>query len=448
MKTILIIIYMLFYAQLSHAQSNQIMGISKFYQPTYTNAYSDIKPLYISTPFAMVNFDSSFVTLDFKSIEVMAYDLVYTQHPKTISHDKLNERRLKWLQKNIPALFSNTVIKKRIIEQTAAQTKEDAEKLFHGFVVYYREKSKTNYAAKEIERIKSIVNGTYKKPTTKAAQPEQPNAGMSYAYTCYTPEMFDWYKKSYSDVAIYSKKTMIEKKLMTVTTNKPDCDSFIVTFFARPATPVVNNIYEDSTVLNAINRNVWKNAVYCVDVTGSMSPYSAQLLLWIKKKTKAQIIKRIYFFNDGNNMPDDQKPLGHTEGIHQCLTDKLETVSNIMYKAMEMGSGGDLPENNIECLLRAQTDNIVAPEIIMIADNWAPVRDIELLKFIKIPVRVVLCGNKGNVLADYLNIAYATKGSLHTQYEDLKDISKLREGDIFNYGSSSFKLINGKFIKQ
>jgi hypothetical protein len=448
MKFYILILFLFIYLSNAYGQGNQIMGITKYQQPIYANAFSDLKQLHISTPYALVNFDSSFVNLDFKSIEVLAYDLVYTQHPKNLSHDKLNERRLLWLQKNIPSLLSAPLIKKRIIEQTAAQTKEDAEKLFHGFIIYYRETGKINYVAKEIEKIKSILNGTFKKPNNpKLSRPIQPNAGLSYVYTCYTPDMLNWYKKSYSDVVVHSKKTMIEKKLITASSNVPNCDSFVVSFFAKPNLPDNDDIYADSTVLNSINRNKWKAGIYCMDVTASMSPYTAQMLLWLKQKSKKVEVKRFYFFNDGDNKPEHEKPIGHTGGIYQCLTDKLDVVSKTMFRAMEYGTGGDKAENNIECLVKAQSDHLYAQEIILVADNWAPVRDMELLPFIKIPVRVILCGNKGNVLVDYLNIAYATKGSLHTQYEDLKDITKLRDGDIFTYGSNSYRLIKGKFIQ-
>ena len=44
------------------------------------------------------------------------------------------------------------------------------------------------------------------------------------------------------------------------------------------------------------------------------------------------------------------------------------------------GYGGDCPENNMEALIKGVKQATPYKELVMIADNYAPVKDIELLK--------------------------------------------------------------------
>ena len=62
---------------------------------------------------------------------------------------------------------------------------------------------------------------------------------------------------------------------------------------------------KDSTILKVFNRNEeWKNMLVVCDVTGSMAPYTAQLLLWMKANQTLRSMKNIVFFND-----DDEKAI-------------------------------------------------------------------------------------------------------------------------------------------
>ena len=61
--------------------------------------------------------------------------------------------------------------------------------------------------------------------------------------------------------------------------------------------------------------------------------------------------------------------------------------------------------------------------IVMVADNYAPIRDMQLLDklvALKIPVNIIICGsNSGNIHYSYLQLAAATGGSIHTIEEDI-----------------------------
>ena len=114
---------------------------------------------------------------------------------------------------------------------------------------------------------------------------------------------------------------------------------------------------------------------------------------------------------------------------------------------MKMGSGGDIPENNIEALLRAQYKSRSDDEIIMIADNNAYVRDISLLYKIKKPVRIILCNVPCGVTINphYLKIAQFTNGSIHTVHQDIYDVTALKIGTSYEINGVLYKIKKGTF---
>jgi hypothetical protein len=115
---------------------------------------------------------------------------------------------------------------------------------------------------------------------------------------------------------------------------------------------------------------------------------------------------------------------------------------------MQKGHGGDAPENNIEALLVGMSKCLDCENIVMIADNWADVRDIPLLSQVKKPVKIIICGAKNSsVNSEYLQIARATKGSIHTLDKDIYDLHKLNEGQSIKIGKHIYKLQNGIFIQ-
>ncbi len=81
----------------------------------------------------------------------------------------------------------------------------------------------------------------------------------------------------------------------------------------------------------------------------------------------------------------------------------------------------------------------------MIADNHAIPRDLHLLKEVKIPIRILLCGTKkAEINPIYLEIVKRNGGSLHTIWQDIMDLVKLNEREIISVGDSRFQVWNGK----
>lgn len=203
----------------------------------------------------------------------------------------------------------------------------------------------------------------------------------------------------------------------------------------------------NSVVFNVLNRNKnWKNKLIVADLTGSMYPYAQQISTWLKlhflKDTTSQ---HFVFFNDGDNKKDENKKIGATGGIYHCKAKTVEELISTMELTIRKGQGGDAPENPIEAIIYGLNKSGKVEDVILIADNWAKARDIKMLARIKVPVRVVLCGvyEGMEINEDYLNIAYKTKGSVHTIEQDITDLMKQSTGKKFNINGVDYIIKNG-----
>lgn len=203
----------------------------------------------------------------------------------------------------------------------------------------------------------------------------------------------------------------------------------------------------NNTVCAVMQRNKWKQKMIVTDVTGSMYPYMQQVALWHLLESMDKRTSGYVFFNDGNNMPDSKKITGKTGGIYYCLQQQLDSMITVMYRAVNSGSGGDAPENDMEALLAATSAMQPNAELILVADNYSTVRDISLLEKLDIPVRIILCGGSGYYInSDYLLIAYKTGGSIHTIENDIRDLSATRDGDVLYINGYYYKFSGGKFF--
>lgn len=181
------------------------------------------------------------------------------------------------------------------------------------------------------------------------------------------------------------------------------------------------------------------------DLTGSMSPYTAELLLWFRLAQNTGRVEHLVFFNDGDGKSDSLKVLGKTGGLYDIRPESFEEIAKLANQVVEKGNGGDEPENNVEALLYGLKVCPECEEVIMISDNWATPRDIALLKKLTKPVRVILCGTEEGINPDYLNLARDTGGSVHTIKEDIDDLLNLNEGQEIKIGKETFIIKNGKF---
>ena len=205
---------------------------------------------------------------------------------------------------------------------------------------------------------------------------------------------------------------------------------------------------KDSTILRIMERNPeWDSMLVIADLTGSMSPYVGQLLLWMALKKDAHPAQYFVFFNDGDTKLNKDKIIGETGGIYTTAYTSMDSLIHIVAMTMGNGWGGDTPENNMEATLQGIKEYPHFRELIMIADNGAIPRDLSLLKNIQHPIKIILCGTERGINPVYLEVARRNKGSIHTIESDLENLMKLKEGEIITIGAERFQVKNGEFIK-
>ncbi len=173
-------------------------------------------------------------------------------------------------------------------------------------------------------------------------------------------------------------------------------------------------------------RNKWKKKLIVTDVTGSMEPYLIELLQWHTLKLMADEENQYIFFNDGDGKPDSSKIIGETGGFHYTRNDNLDSLLTALFNARKYGCGGDSPENDIEALLESKAYMKGRWELILVADNYSPVSDMELLRELDVPVHIILCGPDIYPHEHYLKIAKETGGSIHTIKDDLLNLAGRR----------------------
>ena len=209
----------------------------------------------------------------------------------------------------------------------------------------------------------------------------------------------------------------------------------------------------DTTFYKVFRKHIkYNQELVCVDFTGSMSPYYMQLLQWLCMKNSKKEIG-FSFFNDGDMTDDASKRMGNVGGIYSFKTNAIDTIAKHAYRCVAGGYGGDSPENNIESIIKGVKEFPESKEIIMLADNWADMRDYSMMAEVKLPVKVIICGTdyfgvKSPVNPQYLDLARRTGGSVVTMEDDLEDLAKKKEGDEITVGGVTYVIRAGKFVRK
>jgi len=194
------------------------------------------------------------------------------------------------------------------------------------------------------------------------------------------------------------------------------------------------------------NQQNLQHAALAFDVTGSMGPFLADMLTYIKTNSKK--IDLYAFFNDGDRKADHDKEIGNTKGIYMYRGNVYDSIEATVFKALQAGYGGDLPENDLEALLAAQTACPDCSRLIWIADNYAVPRDLALSEKITRPVLMILCGADYRISPHLLTLAKRMKaqvsvpGGFIPRFPDLKngDLFKVR-GETFLWNGTSFEAV-------
>jgi len=295
------------------------------------------------------------------SADVRQVDLIFSDFPKDQNFDPLNKSRLWELQKLLPNLFKKQGVKWRLIRQTACNSRESAEAMFHGFV-------------------------------------------------------FSMEQTTHSLVVDYNKNLSLVKK--TYFELEPENRKFLA-------------MGDDTLAYDILERNLhnWGRITIVSDWTGSMYPYTTQILRWHLAQQQESNIYNFVFFNDGDSTADKEKVIGATGGLYHTASQDLNQVIALMKQVMANGDGSDLPENDVEAILYAMEHLPDTDDYVLIADSRSAIRDLKLIPKIKKPVRVLLGRVFQDEIAyirgDYIRLALMTGGSLHTRYHDYTTAEQL-----------------------
>ncbi|PCJ27690.1 MAG: hypothetical protein COA97_03485 [Flavobacteriales bacterium] len=378
--------------------------------------------LLIAMPFAKNNVLNPQQKKQLKNRVVVKLELVYTKYRKATSFNQkeLNKNRLKELNRLVPRLFENRFWDFKLISQSNGNSPEACNNMFHGFIVTFRPNSTKNTLDLEANYLEKLFTFMVKKDSLDNDSTERERK-ISRLTT-----RFDK-KWGYIHDTVWYADTAVPPSI-------PD-------FFYN------QTLYNDSTVLNAFDRNKnWKNFIVVTDVTGSMSPYIAQVIVWLKKQEENKAAKYFVFFNDGDETPSNKKKPLETKGIYVTKNKGLGQVIKTVTKCMRNGSGGgEYLENDVEAIINGIKLYTDADEIILIADNLESMRDYDYINKIKKPVRVILCGAENRINVQYLDLARQTNGSIHTVKSDVSGLEKIKENEHFFIDGNEYMYKNKRF---
>lgn len=343
--------------------------------------------------------------------------LVYTKYPLVNGQYKefytLLANRLQALFSVIPEL-NDASIQWKIIRQTQCNNEQQARSMFHGFIIYFD--------TEEIVATDSLVSFAFDE-----------DYSAFFDIPSDIQQTLDTLSQEEQKVVVEGfLRVNIEKKQHIPAKATP---TFISSFKKF-------NYGNDSTVIKVMDRNkeLWDSVLIVVDWTGSMYPYGSQIVDWHNRYYEDSPISYFAVFNDGDNKWE--KEIGSTGGIYLVKSDNVDAVIETFYLVGSRGNGGDGPENDIEAILEGMNAYSDFKDIVLIADNSC-IRDIELLRNVDQPVHVIICGYDPawGINDEYVQVAVATGGSIHTIDEDITSIEKVAKEGYFSIGIHDLKVV-------
>ncbi len=426
--------------------------------------------LVLEMPFANAEFIAPLIASAAKGKLIEKVQLVYTTFRVSESFDqqKLNQQRLKNLHALLPDAFSNQLTEWELVGQTGAHSPEEGKKYFHGFVIIWRPDASVELEQKEMKMLDSLFLPTVRKGEFSDYSGKNDSAkntvkelimpdGKKLLLDHDIPEDSLWYyiKSSGDGFSVIDAKYGDKLHTTVVVTEMHD-DGYKVKhtwqlnehkqeLHTTGVFDVDPNFY-DSVFTVVMRRNNFQSMVLVCDVTGSMSPYTAQIFAWISTGISGGKYFAFVFFNDGDKKTTDQKTIGKTGGFYGIQTMRFDSVYMEAKEAMTNGDGGDLMENPVEASIWAIKKYNPAGDVVLVADNYSTPRDLELYKKLNRPVHIVLCGAMTGINPDYLFLARQTHGSIHTMTDDIYGLDKMKDGDVVKIGERHYELRGEKFV--
>ncbi len=334
--------------------------------------------------------------------------------------------RLKNLFELDPTLNKKNITWEMILQTNCINDSQVAT-LFHGVVIKYEELESTKHPEK-VFTIDSLYTKPFSANTSNPEQLVKEGATSTFFPDSFISSLKDKPYTAQIDSMIGYLETNLKADSVA---NIPSLPNTELTDKEKQILYLIKRyevFKQDNTVIKILNRNNWKNSLVVADWTGSMYSYGSQVLAWYIYNQQSDKIKYLTLFNDGDNKPNKQKKMGETGGIYHSTVNNIERIAQLYYLVSIKGTGGDGPENDIEALLAGMRQFPNYDDLILIADNYACVRDMQLLDSIKKPVHVIACGYHPmvGINPQLVEIAQKTNGSLHTLEMDMDDMKDVK----------------------
>ena len=371
--------------------------------------------------------------------EIISVHLVYTRYRQVDTFDQslLNAKRFLHLSQKLPGLFDQENVEWRIFEQTKGKREEEARKMFHGFIIFLKEPVPAAVRTSEMGIIDDLLLQIHDS-LIEVPDKDVYRIRKKYVETGrYLPRRSDKIEKGlrYNKAGIWMREP--EMKVVLDSIKRKTIKGY--TTFKGVYTGS-NARIKDIEVYNQLRNKTFKRKwAFVIDVTGSMAPYTGQVLALLQTRPNLATDHYYSFFNDGNGAPEMLKRIGNSGGVYTVKTSHFDSIYHTMQRAMNAGSGSDLPENNIEAILRALKKWPDTDSVLMVADAQAPVKDMKILKFVDKPVQIILCGDISKFIPlDYVRIAKATKGSIITNEGEIRDLYLRKVGQTVEVGEAEY----------
>lgn len=441
----------------------------KFYQTTLETGFNEFR----------VQDSATIKKIENKTIYKV--ELYYSSYKESddFSQRQLNNKRLAYLQQVLPFVFENNAIEWKLINQIENADKAKAQNLFHGFVFYSREsvieledgRLITITTKDEINIIKSELGELLPKDSTtelsKICLRICDSIGVDTLIEASEKKIYSgkyWPNnarrkakgKLLKRKSIWKREPEYKIQTDSVMTLIPKSDCFGETLRdlmrgSKIHFDLASRVsgFADTVVSKTLNNNYWGNALVVEDVTGSMYPYLTQTFQWRRLKIASTNLDNFAFFNDGDSNPDGK--IGKSHGVYDVFSDSINEVEKTAFSTMSKGNGGRGPENDIEAMIRGVDQTEMQVEnIVLIADNFARVRDMSILdKLIEknIPISVIVCGALNRrINYQYIDLARISGGKLFTIEEDIDFTIPLAEGEKVTIGVQTFLITKGKLV--
>ncbi|RYY97129.1 MAG: hypothetical protein EOO11_11730 [Chitinophagaceae bacterium] len=406
-------------------------------------------------------------TAALRAAGALQVEVLCTDFPASASLSALNGARLESVFTRFPFLRAVPLRSVRVLRQLDGAEKAAAQALFHGVLLHFRPRQDAALMKEDGERLEELLRMP---PDTSGTPAPAPGPGIPWVLESGFGSIVPGAQRPFvrrhypaDTILVLTPDAAVERGYGT---KKQYADRarrygpFDSVTVAHRVTARVFRAPEpddagagpaplpDSSLFKIFTRNRWTGMPVVADVTGSMYPYTGQLLLWLRQWSADSFTRRFVFFNDGDATPDEQKLPGRTGGIYSCSCDSFGAVRALVQATMQKGSGGDSPENDVEALLEAERRFPDAAFLVLVADNWAPVKDLALAGRLRKPVRVVLGGPPTMAPhPHYLELARRTGGSLHLADADVTGLASVPEGGALRAGLFTYKLVQGRFVE-